>query len=208
MPERRFLQPQRNEHGRRQDKFSLRRRILIVCEGEKTEPNYFLKFPIPSDSVVVVKGLGANTDSLVREAIALKNAAQPKYNQVWAVFDRDSFTPQHFNAVLQLAKNNNIRVAYSNEAFELWYILHFFYLDTGITRADYCEPLGREDCLKHPYEKKSETIYNELLGRQSIALRNAKKLLAQYPRPDPTNDKPSTTVHLLVEQLNQLPKKK
>lgn len=205
MPEQRVLDARkrnRASYRRRQDYLEPKQRFLIVCEGEKTEPNYFKKFPIPKDCVVSVTGVGANTDSLVRKAIELKG--QQKYDQVWVVFDRDAFTSEQFNNALQLAKINNIEVAYSNEAFELWYILHFMYLDTGIKRDDYCDRLGKGDCLGRKYEKGSETIYAELLSRQHNAIKWAKRLLSQYPSSNPVSDKPSTTVHLLVEQLNRL----
>jgi hypothetical protein len=202
MVERRFLQNSDSKNSRRINRFKTRQTFLIVCEGEKTEPNYFEKFPIPPDSVIEIKGIGANTDTLVKEAIRLKTGK--KYDQVWVVFDRDSFTPEHFNSACQLADKNGIHKAYSNEAFELWYILHFFYLDTGISRVDYCNRLSQKDCLNHKYKKSSETIYDELLSRQPTAILNAKRLLQQYDPKNPLNDKPSTTVYLLVEQLNQL----
>ena len=203
MPERRVLQRRTQaSYKRRKDYFEPRQRFLIVCEGEQTEPNYFKKFPIPKDCVIDVRGEGANTDSLVRKAIELKK--QAKYDQVWVVFDRDSFTVEHFNNAILLARDNNIKAAYSNEAFELWYILHFMYLDTGITRDNYCNRLGQPDCLGKKYDKGSETIYDELLSLQSTAIANAKRLLAGYNPKNPVSDKPSTTVHLLVEQLINL----
>lgn len=203
MPERRVLQTRKQgSYKRRQDYLEPKQRFLIVCEGEKTEPNYFKKFPIPKDWVISVTGVGANTVSLVEKAIDLKG--QEKYDQIWVVFDRDSFTPENFNKAVHLAQTNNIRVAYSNEAFELWYILHFMYLDTGITRDDYCDRLEQNDCFGKKYIKGSETIYFELLALQSTAIGHAKRLLAQYNPSNPVSDKPSTTVHLLVEQLNKL----
>jgi hypothetical protein len=45
-------------------------------------------------------------------------------------------------------------------------------------------------------------MYDKLRERQSIAIRNAEKLLANYDRPNPEQDNPSTTVHLLVQALN------
>ena len=135
MPERRFLQERKQSFQQRlKPQLEPMQRFLIVCEGEKTEPNYFNKFPIPSDSVIDVRGIDANTDSLVKETIRLMSLK--KYDQVWVVFDRDSFTPNHFNTACRLADQNGIQKAYSNEAFELWYLLHFFYLDTGITREN------------------------------------------------------------------------
>jgi hypothetical protein len=202
MPERRFLKAGKTSFKRRQDYFEPRQRFLIVCEGKRTEPNYFLKFPIPSNSVVDVDGAGANTDGLVKKALELQG--KKKYDQVWVVFDRDSFTPEHFNNAIHLADNNGIRVAYSNEAFELWYYLHFHYLESGITRDDYCHRLSQPDCLGHKYRKESESIYDEIRNKQPIAIRNAVRLLEQYNPKNPVSDKPSTTVHLLVEQLNHL----
>ncbi len=175
--------------------------ILIVCEGEQTEPNYFENFKLTN---VDIDRSGYNTDSLVNRAIELKKQAKKYgkiYNQVWCVFDRDSFKPQNFNNAIFLAEKNNIKVAYSNEAFELWYLLHFHFYDTGISRKDYCKKLDKLLC--HKYEKNSKDIYDELLERQGIAIKNAQKLLAQHLKPNPEKNNPSTTVHLLVEELNK-----
>ncbi len=45
----------------------LRQRFLIVCEGEKTEPNYFNSFRVPG-VVIDVRGIGENTVRLVERA--------------------------------------------------------------------------------------------------------------------------------------------
>jgi hypothetical protein len=136
---------------------------------------------------------------LVEEALELKS--QEAYDQVWCVFDRDSFLVENFNKAVELAKQKSIQVAYSNEAFELWYLLHFHYYNTGMTREDYKARLTK--LLGHEYRKNSETMYEEIIQHQKTALRNAAKLLKQYAPPNPAYDNPSTTVHLLVEQLNR-----
>ena len=115
------------------------------------------------------------------------------------MFDRDSWTAQNFNNALARAPHRGVRVAYSNEAFELWYLLHFHFYNTAIPRQQYINMLSR--LLGHPYKKNSRTTYDELRSRQEDALRHARTLLAQYDLPDPANDNPSTTVHLLVEEL-------
>jgi len=173
-------------------------RFLIVCEGEKTEPNYFWSFPVPK-KVIDVQGFGFNTTALVERALELKN--QEHYDQVWCVFDRDDFPVENFNRAIALAKQHGICVAYSNQAFELWYLLHFHYYNTGINRDAYKAKLS--NLLGHEYRKNSETIYEEIMPLQKAALRNAAKLLEQYSPPKPADDDPSTTVHLLVEQLNR-----
>lgn len=200
-----------------QDKMNLRKsesrnkrqRILIICEGSKTEPNYFKAFPIDTKKLEVkVIGKGYNTDSLVEEAMRSKQKAidnKKAYNQVWCVFDKNSFPPHQFNRAIQLATSNNIRVAYSNEAFEIWYLLHFEYFITAMSREQYKGQL--EKYLDHKYCKNSETMYSDLDGRQGRAIKNARKLLEEYIPPNPAYNNPSTTVYLLVEQLNQRLKK-
>ncbi len=176
--------------------------ILIVCEGEKTEPNYFRAFRL-SSAAVRVEGWGANTLSLVKKAIDIREKAKDHdeiFDQVWCVFDRDSFPPQNFNAAINLALKENIKIAYSNEAFELWYLLHFHYYDSALSRNEYKKKLS--ELLNHPYKKNSQSMYKELLAKQNAAVKNAARLIKTYNPPDPGNDNPSTTVHELVQELN------
>ena len=171
---------------------------MIVCEGERTEPNYFERFRVPRDVVALeVRGIGYNTLSLVREAIKLKDEGD--YDQVWCVFDRDSIPAQTFNEALRLANQEGIRVAYSNEAFELWYLLHFDFLNTGIRRAAYIARLTEK--IGKRYAKNSRDMYDILESRQQTAIENAKRLLNIYNLCRPAEDNPSTTVHLLVIEL-------
>ena len=173
--------------------------ILILCEGEKTEPNYFnsikRKYRL---SNVNIRGLGSNTDKITETAI--KNYKD--YSQVWCVFDRDSFTAQHFNRAFQMVKKyKNIHIAYSNEAFDLWYLLHFNYYDTGISRKRYCVLLSQY--LGKKYRKNSPEIYDLICDKENTAIKNAKKLLNSYSKFSPEKNKPSTTVFKLVEELNK-----
>ena len=184
-----------------------RRWFLIVCEGEKTEPYYFKSFPVdPTVIKLDIKGEGKNTKSLVEKAIELKNGSESdETDRFWCVFDRDKNPnnpndSQNFNSAITLARNNGIDVAYSNDAFELWYLLHFNYYHTQISRKDYPDMLT--DVLGHEYKKNSETIYEKLKDKQENAIKNAKRLLQEYKPPNPESDNPSTTVHLLVEELN------
>lgn len=177
-----------------------RKSFLIICEGEKTEPNYFVKFRVPT-KVFDVFGIGANTESLVQKAIEIRNNSIVAYDYVWCVFDRDSFPAQNFNNALTLAANNNINVAYSNEAFEIWYLLHFNFHDSATSRAQYKAMLTER--LGFKYEKNDPNIYDHLLPLQSIAIRNAIALLNSHATHSPLNDNPSTTVHALVQELNK-----
>ena len=74
-----------------------RQRILIVCEGEKTEPNYFeaIKAVLEKGTAEIhITGEGKNTLSLVEDAIAKRNRKRETdrpYDQVWVVFDQTCF---------------------------------------------------------------------------------------------------------------------
>ncbi len=165
--------------------------------------NYSKAFPVTSLNVVV-KGDGFNTRSLVEVALKERKESGP-YDQVWCVFDRDSFSKQNFNGAIQKAEAKGLKVAFSNEAFELWYVLHFEYLTATITRARYNSKLT--EYLKRKYKKNDSNMYDDLLLRQSKAVKHAKKLLKQYTSDkSPADNKPSTTVHLLVEELNKFVK--
>lgn len=177
--------------------------FLIVCEGEKTEPNYFRSFKLTSANVTV-EGCGRNTVSLINKAIEIRKKAKINdeiFDQVWCVFDRDNFPPQDFNEAINLAERNDIKVAYSNEAFELWYLLHYHYYDTGFSRAKYKSMLTK--LLGRPYKKNSMSMYEDLKEKQGDALRNAESLLKSYNPRNPGKDNPSTTVHKLVAELNK-----
>jgi RloB-like protein len=175
---------------------TLKQNFLIVCEGAQTEVNYFESFRVPR---TVVKGLGRNPTQIIQYAIDL--STKEKFDQVWCVFDRDIWTPQDFQQSFKLAYKHKIQIAYSNEAFELWYILHFQFLNTAIPRRDYSKKLS--SLMGNPYAKNSRDMYDELFNLQPTAIAHADRLLQEYPEPNPVTDNPSTTVHLLVKELNR-----
>ncbi len=187
-----------NKLKRNKDFRPTRKKFLIVCEGEKTEPEYFKHFRV---NRMLVEGLGANTVSLVKKAIELKDDPYTNYDNVWCVFDRDSFPAQNFNNALSLAKKNDIQVAYSNEAFEIWYLLHFHYHTSATSREEYARMLTER--LGSPYRKNDPSMYDKLFDLQETAIRNAENLLKSYTNHSPEKDNPSTRVHLLVQELNK-----
>lgn len=184
--------------GRPAPKRKLRSRFLIVCEGERTEPNYFKGFRLPA-TIADTRGIGANTVSLVEKTIELRDKGD--YDSIWCVFDRDSFPVQNFKEALQLAKRNGVNVAYSNEAFEIWYLLHFHYHNAALHRTQYAEKIASE--TGQSYKKNDPAMYGLLRGRMDDAIRNARKLLTIYEPHNPAQDNPCTTVHLLVEELRK-----
>ena len=188
--------------------FRDRRRVLILCEDSKSACLYFKGFKLDESRIDVrTKGTGMNTVSLVQEAINLKEEAvrsrEPFY-RIWCVFDRDSFPPQHFNRAFQLAKDNRISVAWANEAFELWYLLHFNYHDTGMCRSAYGGLLSKY--LKCKYDKADDQIHAKLERHQPLAMKHARRLEKHWFEMggcNPESANPSTNIHKLVEFLNE-----
>ena len=194
------FQPQtaRTAEQRKTDKLEVKERFFIVCEGKKTEPICFEGFRVPG-RVLEIIGTGYNTTTLVDEAIRLKQEQTQTYDQFWCVFDRDSFPADAFNSAIQKAEAAGFRVAYTNEAFELWYLLHFDDQRSALSRTQYAPILTQR--LGHAYEKNSRTMYQELEDKQAHAVRRAERLLAEYKPHNPQGDNPCTTVHLLVQEL-------
>jgi hypothetical protein len=126
------------------------------------------------------------------------------YSQVWCVFDRDSFPLKNYVVAFELAQANTIKLAWTNGAFELWYLLHFDYIDSAISRKDYAKKLSQRG-LK--YKKADHRFYEKIKDKQDAAIKNAKKLERYWneaSRKFPERENPSTNVHKLVEFLNEL----
>ena len=221
------LKRRAREEGKRRIEFKSKRKFyLIVCEGEKTEPNYFesLKASLPKGVLeltsIDIDGTGRNTMSIIQEAVKLQKRYEDKYlrtiDRVWAVFDKDSFPDRNFNNAINKGENSTpkINCAWTNEAFELWYLLHFNYYNTAIPREQYQQLIEKEinnasGKTDFKYEKNSTTMF-ELLnkyGCQERAIQNSKKLEALYFDRSYANHNPCTRVHILIKELIELTEK-
>ena len=107
-------------------------RFLIVCEGKKTEPLYFEALITNHTSTVrevTIEGEGRATVALVERTEEIRRDLERKNNmsfdRVWVVFDKDDF--DDFNEAIKKARKLGFQSAWTNEAFELWYYLHFEY---------------------------------------------------------------------------------
>ena len=165
---------------RRIDRVEPRKTILIVCQW----------------LTVKIQRVGKDTKSVVEKAKELKKG----FDETWVVFDKDDFEDCTFDNSIQSARCSKIKVAYSNECFELWYILHFEFLNTAIPRTDYFSKLGK--LMGCEYTKTSDFMYERLNERMENAIANARRLMEVYGSSShPSKENPSTTVHLLVEEL-------
>lgn len=161
--------------------------ILIICEGENTEVSYFNHFRVKSAKVLPI-GEGLNTLSLVQRAVDI--AQKKEYDQLWVVFDKDDFPDDNFNKAIDLAKSNSFGLAYSNQSFEYWLLLHFEdHQGAGMCRTLYNKKIN--DYIE-PYRVKYDGTGNKLISKGFFDLLFEK---------DPTTDR--VRVELAITRSNR-----
>lgn len=198
--------------------------FLIVCEDEKTEPNYFKQYKqeIPEETLYLKPvGTGKDPKGVVAQTILekekLENEAKKEVDEVWVVFDKDdadenSTKIQRFQDAFSIAETHEFKVAYSNEVFELWFLLHFIDLEATIPlsrqeiytllKEEFQKIKGYED---YEYEhdvidvKTIEVVFKG--GNRDKAIQRAESLFASHSTTPPIQANPSTKVHLLVKEL-------
>ncbi len=207
----------RGKERRKRESKELRTRSeawLIVCEGKETEPNYFKSLfnyvNLKSDRKInyVIKGEGRNTESLVSSVDDyfsfvddLKQKKKIPYGKVFVVFDMDSFGKGQFNNAIFTASRSGYIPIWSNECFELWFLLHFNLLESNITREEYFSKLSEIFGTKY---KKSDDHFALLNTEVNLknAMRNAKQLYCKTENiKSCANRAPSTTVFQMVEEI-------
>lgn len=212
------------EQSRRQGHRPKRRSILIVCEGESTEPNYFRSFCRQlvggeGDRVEVV-GVGDNTLHLVEEAKKIverrRQGEGAPFYYVWVVFDKDEFPDDQFDNAIRAIGNEDAKfkpgqnphwsAAWSNEAFELWYLLHFQEaLGGAMGRAEMCEKLSglfRSDLgVADGYRKNDPNMFERLKTRISKAIERGERAFQKWQGRAPHECNPATRVFELVKLL-------
>lgn len=183
--------------------------IYIVCGGD-TEKIYFDMFKEKFQSQIYGRKIKIIKNSLdplklIKYCIELRS-----YNQnclkLWAVFDRDDF--DNFDEAIKLAQESNIFCAYSNQAFEVWFINHFQELHTPLHRRKYADLLKKLSEKK--YEKNNrclKQIISRLLDISKIetAIKNSecshKKHIRNKKNESYSNYESCTTVYKLVKEL-------
>ena len=185
-------------------------RVLIVCEGTKTEPLYFKEirqyYELKSTNIKIV-GEGADPLTIVHKAIKLSKAEskhEELYDKVYCVFDQDEHT--NFEDASIMAKHRNFELCRSWPCFEFWFLLHFCYTRQPIERKGNIAPAT--NCINllraqwPEYSKNDNNTYQHLKDRVEDAKENAKKALVDVDNTGSRN--PSTEVHELVSYLENL----
>lgn len=200
---------QRSDLRRRPAFREPRRRILVVCEGEVTEPKYFrgLRRSFRNAAVEIeIDDQHGTPKTLVEHAArrkkqAAREAARQKdtflaYDEVWCVCDVDDH-PLLADAKQQ-ARDNGISLAISNPCFELWALLHFH-------RQTAAEPRQRiRQLLKaHIPDYDKELPTPRLIPLLEQAMERARHLEHLAELAGVPGKNPSTGVHLLVERIRQ-----
>lgn len=188
-------------------------RILIVCEGAKTEVNYFedirQEARLPTVNVRVIHSpLGTEPQQIVQGAEE-EFSKSHAFEKVYAVFDRDEHLTYANAIAMAEARNGKLKneekqsvsfqAIVSVPCFELWLLLHF---------ANIMAPMHRSEALtqlqKHlaGYQKGSDGVYADTLAKLAVATRRATALKQQCSRLPGTDA--YTDVHELVDVLRNL----
>ncbi len=214
----RTLAPNTTNNPYREESIDPTKKFLIICEGLNTERRYFESFPVPSKTVLIEGGKGSKT-ALVNYAIKIKNEPEYAGREVWCVYDFDvkpdeaKTQRQDFNRSILKAVQNGMNVAWSNDAFELWFVMHYQKVDAALSRDKLFSILKDKWMLDSFHnEAKSDSFCKGHYERhggsesasQALAIRRAKELHEEYNNQQNYADQtPCTTVYLLVEELNK-----
>ena len=161
---------------------------------------------------VFPEGGGISTLAVVDKAIELRDKAVKNgrpYDSVWAVFDKDGFPNSDFDNAIVKAEQNGIGCAWSNEAFELWYVFHFDYRITPMSRKDYEKVITerirtRLGDKKYKYVKNDKEMRNYLSRcgcDENQVIQRAKNLANNFQNSRYHEHNPCTTVYKLVRLL-------
>lgn len=131
------MRPSR-EIGRKRRPRRERQRVLVVTEGEVTEPQYVqgLLQHLRSSGVTVrpatTKGVGRDPMKVLRQAERFADEDPDGYDSVWLLIDVDDHA--HLNECLKQANGKGYKAVVSNPCFEVWLLWHFENLDASQSR--------------------------------------------------------------------------
>ncbi len=193
-------------------------KVLIVCEGQKTEPHYFNEilrvYKISSANVRVDGNCGSSPSSVVEKAEELyqQEVKNDPYDRVYCVFDKDSHST--FSNALDRIKNlkpkNTFFAVTSIPCFEYWILLHFKYTSKpyySVGKKSSGDMVMSDLNNAWPeYKKNMEGVFKSIFDK----LESAKKYAIRANNEANANqtDNPTTEVHELVSYLQEIKIKK
>ena len=185
-------------------------RVLIVCEGQRTEPLYFQdivdRYRLSIANIKVI-GSGADPRTVVREAKKERDRERrrgDKFDRVYCVFDRDEHAT--FQTACDEAGASGLCLTKSWPCFEFWLRLHFEFSRQPYGRSGGRSPAENcvEDvrCFLPHYAKAAGGVFFDLEDRLEVAKARAARVLDDARATGAFN--PSTEIHELVEYLQSL----
>ena len=185
---------------------------LIVSEGTKTEPKYFEKIRETIDLKyrdrihLDILGGGNNTVNLYNQAVKDVARSNNVYKHVWLVFDKDDFPPENFDRTTELCltastAETTYHPIWSNQCIELWFLLHFMFLQSDLHRNEYWPKLTECLILRNhgAYYKNRADMFAILRPYMDDAIRNADMLEKNNTGKLPSKATPGTMVHHLIK---------
>lgn len=190
-------------------------KVLIVCEGEKTEPYYLTAlrdhFKLSQANIRIDPNSDSSPISVVNYAKELiKQSEKDPYDNVFCVIDRDRHT-SFDTAITQINsfrnKHTKLHSIVSNPCFEYWILLHFTYTTKlfGTSGDSPCMDLIKNDLKIYlpDYEKGDKAIMPPIIkAGLEMAVANAKR--ANEVAEKNGTDTPTTQMDKLVEYLKNL----
>lgn len=202
---------------RRKARRSSYEKVLIVCEGEKTEPNYFNEliqfYELNTANVEIDGTCGSSPISVLERALDLKRLEETKgdpFDKIYCVFDKDSHSTydEALRQISEYPQKGLIHATISVPCFEYWLLLHFRYTTKPYAACGSSsianEVLKELKCVMPEYKKGSHNIYIFLADQVEFAKENAARAVEQAKANH--TDNPITYVHKLVEYLQRLKK--
>ena len=199
------------EFQRRHPKRASYDRVLIVCEGSKTEPNYFRELVDHLKLNTANVEIDGDSDPSPKSVVAYakrRYQQEGDFDRVFCVFDKDEHSTYH-QAVRELASAELTPVfapITSVPCFEYWLLLHFIFTTKPYARSEFYSPgqhVLRDLKVYLPeYSKGSQHIYLQLMRYTDLAMCHAERAGQQAIQNQ--TDNPSTQVHRLVTYLRSL----
>ncbi len=200
--------------GYRIDSILKNKTILIVCEGQ-TEKLYFESFPVLGVKVKAIDLKGESKLKLVESTNEIVDSLDDEDIEVWCVFDMDvkrgADEFADFDNAISRALQLGYKVAYSNDAFELWFYLHYNLSNAQHLRTFYYNELGKrfgmnyvKDGKRYDFCLKLYSILNgDSNASQQNAIDRARTLFEEQQHLPYHEQNPVTKVYELVEELNR-----
>ncbi|HEY4622965.1 MAG TPA: RloB family protein [Solibacillus sp.] len=180
----------------------LRKTILIYCEGE-TERIYFEQMKILKRSKMVsVKIKNVKRSAIKLANHAYRDASYQPFDEIWIVFDKDDLTDWQLDEVNEFCTLHNIRIAYTNEAFELWLLMHFEQIDEQqvYPRALLNEKMEHHLQVRRYFRNKGNAeVIAPIALRHEIALTNCTIMMQR--RNTESRDNPYCNLHEMLHHV-------